>query len=493
MSLIQRVYLGLTCSALCVSISGFVDDSSSPSAPIAPFGAVGQDAVPDLNLETRLVAGTEEKVQYGSLTVYENRSAGKGRLLELTVVVVPARSPDPAPDPIFILEGGPGLAAADHFRRHLNSWMRRDRDIVLINQRGTGGTNRLDCELPGSNENLQGYLDPIFNPEVLRSCLKSLQNEVDLTQYTTPAAMDDLDDLRAALGYNQINLVGGSYGTRAALIYMRRHPAHVRSAILNGVAPVAFTNPLYHARAAQQALDLIMAECAADPDCAKKYPNLSQQFAAVMDQLETQPVPATITNPTTGEKVVVRLTREAFADALRIIMYSNSREVPFFIHRAFLGDFDLFAQRGFTSERRIRDMIAVGMLLCVTCNEDIPRIDPDMIPELTKNTFLGEGRVRRQMAICDFWPRIKLPNYGDPVQCAAPVLLLSGTLDPVTPPRWGENAAENLPNSIHVIAPGSHGVGGPCIQTIMEQFLKKGSSEGIDTSCVETMRLPSFR
>jgi pimeloyl-ACP methyl ester carboxylesterase len=145
-------------------------------------------------------------------------------------------------------------------------------------------------------------------------------------------------------------------------------------------------------------------------------------------------------------------------------------------------------------ERGSQRGLSLGLLLCVVCSEDVVRIRPEDIPKETKGSYRGDVRVRSQMAVCDIWPKAELPkNYGDPVAVDIPVLLFSGTMDPVTPPRWGEEAARHLPNSLHVVVPGAHGVYGSCTTGIMKAFLSKGSVKGIDTSCVQTMTLLPFR
>jgi pimeloyl-ACP methyl ester carboxylesterase len=453
--------------------------------------AAGQD-VPRLQLE-ELQVGDADVVRKGTFTVYEDRESRTGRTLELDVVVIPARGPDARPDPVFVFTGGPGVDAAAGWRNHLGSWMREKRDIVLMTQRGTGGSSKLDCELPGNDGNLQGYFDGIFDPQWCLDCLAELQQRADLTKYTTPIAMDDYNDLRAALGYDQINLHGGSYGSRAILVYMRRHPETVRTATLNGIAPIAFTNPLYHASSAQQALDLILEECAADPTCSEAYPDLAEKFQSVISRLDREPARTQVTHPQTGGRVDIVLTRNAFAEALRMLMYFDSRRIPYLVDSAWRGDYETFAQLGIDNNRMIRNWIAFGMLLCVTCAEDIPRIEPADIPRLTDGTFLGDARVRGQIAACELWPRGDIPDdYGNPVTADVPVLLFSGRLDPVTPPEWGERAARNLPQGLHVEAPGSHGVGGACIRGIHEAFLESGTIEGLDTSCVESMREGAF-
>src|SRR6185436_7228394 len=213
------------------------------------------------------------RISRGTYTVFENRAAKSGHTLDLTVVVLHARSAEPAPDPVFFLAGGPGQDASTLVEQWVDAPMREERDVVLVSQRGTGGSMRLGCSY-GDGTDLQSYLGPMFTADVFRACLTELAARADLTQYSTCTAMDDLDEVRAALGYEEIDLYGGSYGTRAALVYMRQHPRTVRCAILEGVAPIAFTNPLFHAREAQSALELIFAECDGTPACHEAFPDL---------------------------------------------------------------------------------------------------------------------------------------------------------------------------------------------------------------------------
>jgi pimeloyl-ACP methyl ester carboxylesterase len=417
-------------------------------------------------------------------------------MITLDLMILHATGPDPKPDPFFYFAGGPGQANLSMARAYVESWIRDERDIVLVNVRGTGGDNNLQCVLHGGDENIQGYLENTFDVEEFRKCRDELQQKFDLTKYATPMAMDDLNDVRKALGYEKINLMGTSGGTRSSLIYMRRHPETVRSAILVGVAPLAYRNPLYHPGGAQHALDLLFKECSEDSACSEAFPNLEEEFWTVLERLEEGPVQVKISNPVTDEMIEVSLSRHAFTETIRSLMYSlrRSRRVPFYIHQAFLGNFRSITEEAVMQERGSQRGLSLGLLLCVVCSEDVVRIRPEDIPKETKGSYRGDVRVRSQMAVCDIWPKAELPkNYGDPVAVDIPVLLFSGTMDPVTPPRWGEEAARHLPNSLHVVVPGAHGVYGSCTTGIMKAFLSKGSVKGIDTSCVQTMTLLPFR
>lgn len=457
-----------------------------------PAVARGQETEEPLKLtEVRL---GERTVRAGSFAVWENREAGSGKRIHLSVVVLPARSADAHPDPVFVFAGGPGQDVTTQARQWVSHWMGVERDIVLVSQRGTGGDNRLQCDTSGSGEDLQGYLQPLFQEQIFRDCLAQLEEHHDLTQYSTAAATDDVNDLRAALGYDTINLYGGSYGSRIELEYIRRHPTTVRTAILNSVAPVSFINPLFHASSAQEAVDRIIADCQADPDCAGAYGDLRTKFETVLERLGVEPAATEVIRRESGDAVPIRISRDDFADALRIVMYYDRSQAPYLIEQAFRGDFSHIATQGIATSRSLRESLAMGMLLCVTCAEDLDRISEEMIVRETAGTFLGDRRVRSQKAVCAFWPRSRLPqDAAEPVTADVPVLLLSGLYDPVTPPRFGEEAASHLPRSLHVVGPGSHGLSGSCIDEIVSEVLARGTVEGVDVSCVETLEPRPFR
>ena len=449
-----------------------------------------------ISLEARAIPGRSETMLVGDYEVFEDRKTRRGRKINLHITILPATGPEHAPDPIFFLAGGPGQAATSLAAMLASSPLRRNRDIVLVDQRGTGRSNPLQCNLSGSLDDLQGYLDELFSLDALQKCREELQKIADLRLYTTPIAMDDLNEVRQALRYDKINLMGGSYGTRAALVYMRRHPESVRAAVIKGVAPIAFTNPLHHARGAQDSLDLIFEECLKDTECNRAFPNLKTKFDAIAARLKKGAVDVSISHPTTRKPALVKLSYDAFAEGLRVMTYSSSatRLVPLMIDLAYGGNYGPFTERALASNRALREQLHFGMLLSVVCAEDVPRIDPKRIEQETAGTYLGDVRVRGQMAVCDIWPRGEVPaSYGQPVRASTPTLVISGKFDPVTPPRWGAEAARHLPNSLHVITPNHHDLSGPCIDSMTEQFLASASVKGLDTSCAKMMRRQTFR
>ncbi len=476
----------LTMLALAGSLAVTIQD--------APAKAMTPEPV-DLELERDSASGLE--MLRGVYRVPENRVMRTGRTLGLDIIVLPAKSDQPEPDPVFFIAGGPGQQATTLVDLMMSryGWMQEKRDLVFVDQRGTGGDHLLQCT-PDGVLDVQTLLDPLFDSEWLVDCAERLSKRADLRFYTTPIAADDLDEVRRALGYEKINLIGGSYGTRATLVYLRRHEATVRTAILNGVAPIAFRNPLYHASGAQGALEGLFERCASDPFCAEAFPDLAGDWDKVWKHFEAGPVSVTVRHPQTREPVEVRFSRAAFAESVRGMLYSSQTAVliPRLLHAAAAGDLAPFASAGAQRSLALSRGLALGMLLSVTCPEDVARIRDDEIEALTRDTFLASGRVRSQQAICARWPRGELPaGYGQPVRSkTVPVLLLSGTLDPVTPPRWGVEAARHLERSRHVVVEGSHFVGGECLSGIVRQFLLSADPSSLDTSCAGDVPWPAF-
>jgi pimeloyl-ACP methyl ester carboxylesterase len=446
------------------------------------------------------IEGLEEEVLCGTMPVWENRTAKSGRKIDLYMVALPARDPNPAPDPVFYINGGPGYGsagAATGMGKFLGE-IRKQRDIVLVDQRGTGKSHPLHCDLPGGEDDLQGYMRTLFPMAVLRDCEPKLAAEADLTQYTTTIAMDDLDDVRAWLGYERINVFGGSYGTRAAETYMRQHPEHVRSAVLAGVMIMDGRMPLYHARKAQEAIDKLFDDCLADESCRTAFPDPRGDLAKVMARLDQGPVQQTIPHPKTGKPVALSIPKGAFTTTLRAMQYSPflSSRIPLYLHLAAQGDYGPM-MRMTIADRTDPDW-NIGMYLSITCAEDVARIEPQQVPALVANTFQGDDRIRDQQEACSIWPRATVAeDFFQPLTSLAPTLILTGWLDPATPPEWAAEVARHLPNSLDVvIRDGAHGPGGlahiECYPKLISDFVANGTPYGLDTSCVKEMKRPAF-
>lgn len=443
------------------------------------------------------VASVDAELRCGTFMVRENPADAHSRMIPLAVIVVPARAAKPRPDPVFFVSpGGPGTTNSESLLP--GAWyspLRDERDVVIMDLRGTSGPSRLDCDLADPSLGAAGYLGPLFPKPQVDACRAALARKVDLRFYTTPIIVQDFDALRRALGYAKVNIFGVSWGTRVEYLWLRMHPETVRSAILEGSAPVSFLNPLPHARSAQVAIDSLFAECQRQPACHASFPNVRAELDSVIARLQAKPAMVHVAVEPGVPLVSVPLSREAFAEGIRTMTYSAPRSlrVPLFVHEAYEGKYDDFAAAAVRSNRGLRSSIRFGFLLAITCTEDVSRIDPRVIERETAGTYLGDTRVREQMAACRDWPRGALPkDYGDPVRSTVPVFLLSGTVDPVAPARFTAEAARYLPNSIHVVAPGGHVPSGPCIAAMQREFLESASPRAVDTSCVAQMRLPDF-
>jgi pimeloyl-ACP methyl ester carboxylesterase len=456
-------------------------------------------AAPTLELKPCHVQGTAEEARCGTYPVWENRDAKQGRKIALNLVVLPALEPDHAPDPIFYFAGGPGEGAttAADWVGGLKE-LRRRRDLVFVDQRGTGRSNPLRCDFYGQPVDLQKAAGDLYSPEAVRRCRAELAKVADLTLYTTAIGMDDIDEVRAALGVDKINLFGGSYGTRAAQVYLHRHGEHVRSVLLDGVAPLDETLPLHHAYAGQRAVDLVFAECAADAACHAAFPHPAEELRGVFERLD-HGVTVAVHDRRAGKTVEVHPSRGLVAEGIRFFLYGQqgaANTLPLQVHRAYQGDLAPLVETAIDQRLALDRVLSIGMLFSVTCAEDLPFIDAATAASATRGTLLGDYRIAQQKRACADWPRAAVPpDVHAPVRSTVPVLLVSGERDPVTPPEFGARVARSLPNSLHLVLPhGGHGGVGAssCVSGLARDFLDRAAVQGLDTACVGKLPAPRF-
>ena len=469
-------------------------------AMIQVASAGRKDTPKSLALKPCEIKGVKD-AKCGTFEVFENRATRKGRKIPINILVLPATGEKREPDPLFYFAGGPGSAATEDAPgiAQMMASIRENRDLVFVDQRGTGQSNPLNCDLfdPANPQSFFGSFLPL---DAVRKCREQLEQKADLTLYTTNIAMDDIDDVRASLGYEQINLFGGSYGTRAALVYMRRHPQHVRAAILHGVAPTNQFMPLNFPQDTERALQGVLSECEADEACHKAFPQVKADAKRVLEQLLQSPAEAEVQIPNTNNRVKLKLNRNLAAEAIRYMLYSPgpASRVPLVLHQAAEGNYGPLASAAFRYRMFLVATGSNGMYLSVTCAEDLPFVKAAEAEKLGANTFLGDYRYRDQSAACELWPRGSNDrNYADPVRSDKPVLIVTGEWDPVTPPAHGDAAAKTLPNSLHIVVPdGAHGLGGldnlGCLDRIMTQFISTGTVKALDTDCVKTIRRRGF-
>jgi pimeloyl-ACP methyl ester carboxylesterase len=452
-------------------------------AAIPPsLAAPASEQAPRISLTPCTVAGLAARC--GTHDVFEDRRTRTGRRIGLRVVVLPALSGKPKPDALVYLAGGPGAAATGDASLFAGSLapLRAERDVVLVDLRGTGGSNPLDCDLG------LGLLTRPIAPSALAACRRSLEARADLRLYTTAIAMDDLDEVRAALGYPAVDLLADSYGTFAAQIYLRHHGGRVRAAILEGVMPPEPDAFLSYAEDAEHAIDSLFTACAAQPACHAAFPRPREELDEVLHRLAARPVTVSVKAGDDQPDAPIELTRDLFAGTLRVRLYSAraAARVPRAIHRAFRGDYADMAHAAWLIERASGEGLSQGLMLSVDCAEGLRAITPAAISRRAAGTFLGPEPLRRRLAACQSWPRGDPPDgLTQPLAAAPPVLLLSGELDPVTPPASAERVRRTLPGSFHLKVRGqSHAIESPCVTRLLAAFLAAGSARGLDASCL---------
>jgi pimeloyl-ACP methyl ester carboxylesterase len=465
--------------------------------------ALAPSAVAAQRLEMKpcTVEGVPAPARCGDLAVPENREAPTGRKISLHVVLIPAASKQRAPDAFTFFEGGPGQAAARDAAGVLEDYARihQHRDIFLVDQRGTGNSSPLTCQVFGGIDSLQGWLGSFIPVEGVKACRGKLAPTADLASYTTNNHADDIDEVRAALGYDKIDVGGWSYGSRAALVYLKRHEKHVRSVVIGGIDPTTDFTPETFARDAQTAVEGVFSECDAEAACQAAFPNIRAELKQVIARLDSAPVRVQVIHPVSGDVVSVSLNRDLFGEAIRYMLYSTGGAswIPATVHAAALGNFAPMADRAVFGRKNI--VGDDGMLyLTVTCNEDVPFVDQKASEQMGRETFLGNYRLRDQTNACAEWPHKPVDrSFQEPTRSAVPVLLFSGERDPVTPPSNGALAAKTLSNSLHlVVKSGGHGyaglIGADCVNKLMNDFVEHPNPRTLDTSCMTGIHRAPF-
>jgi pimeloyl-ACP methyl ester carboxylesterase len=414
----------------------------------------------------------------GALEVPENRATKEGRMIALNVAVVPATAATPAADPLLaITGGGPGVASVIDAERWPRTYpkIHETRDMIFVDQRGTGGSNPLDCELGA--DAVAAFLGGAMPQAKLRDCLAVLEKGSDLRVYTSAAAADDLDDVRKWLGFETVNVWGSSYASRLALVYAQRHTAHVRTLTLKAPVPPANRNPLNVARDAQAAIDRVFTDCAAEAACAAAYPKLRAELTQTLARLAAEP--ATVGTFT--------LTRDVYAGAIRRMLYAadSQRALPRVIAAAGRGDYSAL-QPILGAAGLIDKVLNLGLFLNITCSEDVAHFGEKEIAAATAGTFTGDVLARSLKEACRIWPRTPLGHDFDRTVRGVPALIISGTLDPDAPPRWGKAMAERIKGATAVEVEGlAHNGTPPCVAEMIQTFM---TEKKVENGCGEMRR-----
>lgn len=422
--------------------------------------------------------------------------AGAINTLSLSIARIPARRQSGIKDALTLIAGGPGQSAIESFPaiafafRHIM----KDRDVILIDQRGTGNSAKLSCPAASETSGLELDTDINHLREQSQLCLQSL--DYDPRLFSTSVAVHDLEYVRKTLGVSQWNLYGISYGTRVALHYLRRFPNAVRTMTLDAVVPPSESLGPEIGPLAQRALDLIFKRCADDKECDDRFGNLNNSTARLLDSLEESPRSISYEDIATGQLSTMEFGRQHLAVTLRLMSYNSQTAalLPSMLHEAIVNDnFAPLARQANLQSNALGDALATGMHHAVICTEDAPFIDTDTLPEQTH--YLGDVVVSSLLASCDGWPAGFIDkDFKNPLISDTPTLILSGQADPITPPDYGDAVADQLSHARHLVNEHQGHMQAPfgCMPTLLAQFVDSSDSGSLDTTCLERLRVMPF-
>ncbi|MBS0456887.1 MAG: alpha/beta fold hydrolase [Proteobacteria bacterium] len=468
--------------------------------PPPPPRKLGSLAFQPCTLSTAM-APTTVAAQCTRMDVPEDRAHPGGRTISLAIAWVPSRDDEAAPDPVFMLAGGPGQSALESYPGVAPAFSetRKQRDVILVDQRGTGGSNPLSCKGIGNASGDQQVPDALDDPATLRrltaECRDALAKKADLRFYTTTDAIADLDAVRAAIGADKIDLVGISYGTRVAQQYARTYAAHTRAVVLDSVAPneLIFGNDF--ARNLEDALALQFKLCANEPACAKKLGEPKANLDDLLAKLKANPQPVDYRDPQTGAFAHGTLTRADVAILARMYAYQPIAlaTLPIALADALGGHYAALKAQASALNGNLGDSMAEGMQLSVICAEDADGLK--VAPEMA-SSVLGNQLVQALQEQCAAWPHGTRPaDFHQPLVSDLPILVLEGEFDPVTPPRYGKQVTQHLHNGRMLLlrGQGHNVIGVGCMPKLMAHFFETANAKALDASCLDALpRTPPF-
>ncbi len=425
---------------------------------------------------------------------------GQDATLKLAIAKIPARGRKAQADPVVFISGGPGQSAQDTYPaiarafRHVN----RDRDIIIVDQRGTGASELLDCPSGPDGFSGEDSREALARDarEAASECLASLAADPRL--FTTSVAVQDLDQVRSALGIERWNLYGVSYGTRVALHYARRYPAHTRALVLDAVVPPGIPLGPDIAPLAQRALSLILQRCTSDQACNNAFPDIENRTREFITDLETSAIDVEWEDIAQGSLETSRFTREDLAVTLRLLAYSShgASLLPSLLDDAIAqGHLAPLARQASLQTQDLEASLATGMHYAVVCTEDLPFMDAEAAHAAAAGTFLGSAPLTALEAACDAWPAgIIDDDFHAPLESAVPTLMLSGEADPVTPPAYAERLAQTLGNTTHIVNEGQGHMQLPlgCVPQLLAEFVDTTLGESLSLDCLDRLHPPPF-
>jgi pimeloyl-ACP methyl ester carboxylesterase len=436
--------------------------------------------------------GEGVEAQCATLQAPENHDAPNGRKIALAVAMIPAKSQTQS-DPVVLIAGGPGQSILDSYPmlHPALSDVRRNRNILLVDARGTGGSHLLQCdELTSLDENIEDSDDPAQLRALTQRCRDRLAKTSDLRFYGTADHIRDLDLLRTTIGVEQLNLAGISYGTRVAQQYAARYPKHTRTVTLDSIAPNTLVLGQEHARNLDAAIKLQFARCVADVACKRNIGDPAALLVKVRTTLQAGNLAAVrYRDPTNGawREEIPRFGH--LGGLLRFYAYrpESASMLPLILHDASEGRYETLLSQSRALSGDVSDSIALGMHLSVSCTED-PEIKVQAEDDAT---IMGNSIAEFIQAQCAAWPKgTRDPNFRKPLSSDVPVLAISGEFDPVTPPRYGDEVVKTLPKGRHLILPGQgHSVlTTGCMPKLFAQFVETADAKKLDASCLKRLK-----
>ena len=409
-----------------------------------------------------------------------------GRRIDLKLALVRSSAPLAARDLIVLLAGGPGQAATEawpHARAGFAPLLEH-RHVLLLDQRGTGGSNALTCKRAGDEDEQAFDLERVRTQT--RACLETVSAHADPRLYTTTSALRDLEAVRAALGGPRFDLVGVSYGTRVAQQYAARYPQGVRSVVLDSAVSNEQALGAEFAGNLDAALQAQFAACSAAPACAKAYGDPWANLQRLRDALRARPVEVAYRDPFDNTPKTQRLGPSSLAALVRMYAYlpETSALLPLGITRALQGDYASLAGQMRMLASDLESLADNAMQLSVICSEDADRIEPRAADA---TTLLGSEFSEVLRAQCAIWPHGARPaDFNAPFRSEQPVLILSGEFDPVTPPRYAEQIVKGLPHGRLLVAKGQgHSVmGRGCLPKLVARFVDTLDAAALDAGCI---------
>ncbi|MFT7559195.1 MAG: pimeloyl-ACP methyl ester carboxylesterase [Flavobacteriales bacterium] len=488
-------FIVLLASLVSLSLDASASDARAEATVDSAKPKVGSLVFEDCEYESH---NRRRKVDCASLTVAEDYSEPTGKLIDIAIVRLRAASTQPQDDPVLMIAGGPGQGAIESFLfadKALHK-LARNRDIYLIDQRGTGHSSRQSCEIDpfssiGVDSNSTEYFPRIR--EILTECFAKLSG--DARMYTTSAAIRDFENIRKALDIQQWNLFGVSYGTRVEQHYMKVAPDAIRTAVLDSVVPLSSSLGPEIPALSQKALDVFLSRCENEKACAKAYPSLRTDLHALFARLTKGPETVRFENLRSGEFETIDFTLDHLVSTIRMALYNTKAlsVLPPMLHEASANsNFAPLARDAVKTLRAINDMLAFGMHNSVMCTEDYPFYAlSDGDRQAMAASYMGDQIVDLMEIACSIWPQGQIDkDFKVPLKSTIPVLLLSGSDDPITPPKYAEQVKIGLKNSKHFVLSGQgHSVSfTACTPTIIAKFIDEGHLDNINDNCLKRLK-----